>query len=220
MVRGYGKRSRKPTWTLKLWAFSRGNLLVPGIYFSGWTVGFSVERWCEMTSPPAWWVLARSLGDKLLLGQVLCLVAKSSENAVTVGEEALSMYQSMGMKDKVRLPGTWVWCSMSWGRRRRNMQFHNTQEVFECFKRDRLLFGKGRFSLQVWKEKYGLGMSQNYVRRTWLIFLVTDFLVGFLLGFLRGDIAMKLCFFLSITPQNGGFGSDDFTCQRGAFHVV
>ena len=44
--------------------------------------------------------LARSLGDKLLLAQVLCLVAKSSENAVTAGEEALSMYQSMGMKDK------------------------------------------------------------------------------------------------------------------------
>ena len=49
-----------------------------------------------------WSSVVRSLGDKLLLAQVLCLVAKSSENAVTVGQEALSMYQSMGMKDKAR----------------------------------------------------------------------------------------------------------------------
>ena len=58
---------------------------------------------CYDFPPPAGGCFARSLGDKLLLAQVLCLVAKSSENAVTVGEEALSMYQSMGMKDKVRL---------------------------------------------------------------------------------------------------------------------
>jgi hypothetical protein len=47
--------------------------------------------------------VARSLGDKLLLAKVLCLVAKSSaENASTPGQEALQMYQGMGLKDKAR----------------------------------------------------------------------------------------------------------------------
>lgn len=43
--------------------------------------------------------------------------------------------------------------------------------------------------------------------------------VGIFEGRHRHEV-YEVVFFLSITPQNGGFGSDDFTCQRGAFHVV
>ena len=52
---------------------------------------------------------ARSLGDKLLLAKVLCLVAKSSaENASTPGQEALQMYQGMGLKDKAGMGWNWL----------------------------------------------------------------------------------------------------------------
>jgi len=45
--------------------------------------------------------LARSLGDKLLEAQCLCLVAKASaENAAAPGNEALAIYQSLGLKEK------------------------------------------------------------------------------------------------------------------------
>ena len=195
MVRG--ENIQKPTWTLKLWLFpvvESGGLLVC------WNGGV---KWLP---PPRWWVLARSLGDKLLLAQVLCLVAKSSENAVTVGEEALSMYQSMGMKDKVRLGSLGVG-SMSWGSLGEtctHTKSLNALTGIGCF-------WKGEVFSTVWKEKYGLGMSQSYVRRTWLIFLVTDFL-GILLGS-PGETSPWSCVFTKHC-------SDDFTCQRGAFHVV
>ena len=46
---------------------------------------------------------ARSLGDKLLEAQCLCLVAKASaENAAAPGNEALAIYQSLGLKEKAR----------------------------------------------------------------------------------------------------------------------
>ena len=57
---------------------------------------------------------ARSLGDKLLLAESLCLQARSSaENASVPGQEALQIYQSLNLKDKAQ--GRWVFGRLGLG---------------------------------------------------------------------------------------------------------